>query len=63
MESKQLKDFLAVARAKNFTKAAHNLFVTQPTISNQINRLENSLGVKLFKRKSFDRWGVVIMPS
>lgn len=54
MESKQLKYFLAVARAKNFTKAAHNLFVTQPTISNQINRLENSLGVKLFKRKYHD---------
>jgi len=47
----QLKYVLAVAEYKNFTIASQNCFVTQPTLSMQIQKLENELGVLLFNRK------------
>ena len=47
----ELKYFKSVAEAKSFSVAAENLFVTQSTISNAINRLENELGVTLFVRE------------
>lgn len=52
MELRVLKYFLAVAREENFTKAAIQLHVTQPTLSRQISQLENELGVKLFVRSN-----------
>ena len=39
----QLKYMLLVAEYKNFTTAANKSFVTQPTLSIQIQKLENSL--------------------
>ena len=50
MELRQLKYFIASAETLNFTKAAQQLFVSQSTLSQQIQQLENALGVPLFER-------------
>ncbi|MCF6350686.1 MAG: LysR substrate-binding domain-containing protein [Flavobacteriaceae bacterium] len=47
----QLKYLLAVAKYKNFTLASKKCFVTQPTLSMQIQKLENELGIQIFNRK------------
>jgi LysR family hydrogen peroxide-inducible transcriptional activator len=47
----QLKYVLAVAEHKNFTTASDNCFVTQPTLSMQIQKLEEELNVVIFNRK------------
>ena len=47
----QIQYFLAVANCENFSVAAKRLFVSQPTISKWISRLEKELGTKLFVRK------------
>lgn len=52
MELRVLNYFLAVAREENFTKAAQQLHLTQPTLSRQIGDLEQELGVKLFVRSN-----------
>ena len=52
MELRVLNYFLAIAREENFTKAAQQLHVTQPTLSRQIADLEAELGVKLFVRSN-----------
>ncbi|MBR9756660.1 MAG: LysR family transcriptional regulator [Algicola sp.] len=46
----QLHYVLAVAEHKNFTKAASSCFVTQPTLSMQIQKLEEELDVLIFDR-------------
>lgn len=46
----QLHYVLAVAEQKNFTKAAQKVFVTQPTLSMQIQKLEEELDVQIFDR-------------
>jgi|SRR5690606_23812581 len=46
----QLNYVLAVAEFKNFTIAAEKCFVTQPTLSMQIQKLEEELEVKIFDR-------------
>lgn len=46
----QLQYVLAVAEYKNFTLAAEKTFVTQPTLSMQIQKLEEELGVLIFNR-------------
>ena len=46
----QLKYVLSVAEYQNFTVAAKHSFVTQPTLSMQIQKLEDELGVKIFNR-------------
>ncbi|MEM5564343.1 LysR substrate-binding domain-containing protein [Psychroserpens sp. AS72] len=46
----QLKYVLAIAEHKNFTKAAEKCFVTQPTLSTQIQKLEDQLDVQIFDR-------------
>lgn len=52
MELRVLNYFLAIAREENFTKAAQQLHLTQPTLSRQIADLERELGVKLFIRSN-----------
>ncbi len=46
----QLRYVLAVAEHKNFTKAAQHAFVTQPTLSMQVQKLEEELEVEIFNR-------------
>lgn len=52
--------FISVAKHLNFTKAANELFVTQPTVSNQIAKLEEEVGVKLFIS---DKQAVYLTPA
>jgi DNA-binding transcriptional LysR family regulator len=51
MELNQLNYFRTVARLQNVTKAAEELYISQPNLSTSITRLETSLGVALFERK------------
>jgi LysR family hydrogen peroxide-inducible transcriptional activator len=51
MELDQLRYFVAVARAGTFTRAAEQEGVTQPSLSQQVRKLENSLGMPLFERR------------
>ncbi|MFD0860860.1 LysR family transcriptional regulator [Sungkyunkwania multivorans] len=46
----QLKYVLAVAEHQNFTLAAEKSFVTQPTLSMQIQKLEDELDIQIFDR-------------
>lgn len=46
----QLQYVLAVAEHKNFTLAAEKCFVTQPTLSMQIQKVEEELGIQIFDR-------------
>jgi LysR family hydrogen peroxide-inducible transcriptional activator len=50
MELYQLRYFLAVAETGNFTKAAVQSFISQPSLSQQILNLEEEFGQKLFHR-------------
>ena len=50
MELNQLHYFVAVAKTENITKAAQDLFITQPALSRVILRLEHELGTPLFDR-------------
>jgi LysR family transcriptional regulator, low CO2-responsive transcriptional regulator len=47
---RQLKVFESAARHLNFTRAAEELFLTQPAVSMQVKQLEESLGVALFEQ-------------
>ena len=51
MELDQLRYFVAAAHAGTFTRAAEQEGVTQPSLSQQIRKLEDSLGVPLFERR------------
>src|SRR5688500_15882416 len=46
----QLEYIIAVDNSRHFAKAAAQCFVTQPTLSMQIQKLEEELGVKIFDR-------------
>lgn len=50
MEIHQIRYAEAVAHYSNFSRAADSLFVTQPTLSQQIRRLEEELGFPIFQR-------------
>ena len=52
MELQQIKYFLAVVDCKTFLAASQHVYVTQPTLSSGIQKLEESLGVTLFNRGS-----------
>ncbi|WP_339772390.1 LysR substrate-binding domain-containing protein [uncultured Paraglaciecola sp.] len=57
---KQLKYFVAVAQNLNFRRASHLLHISQPTLTNQIMKLEEGLGLTLFERS---RNGTMLSPE
>ncbi len=51
MNFKQLQSFLVLCDELHYGRAANRLFITQPSLSQQIKQLESSLKIILFKRK------------
>lgn len=49
---KQIKYFQAVVRCGSFTQAAEGCYISQSAISQQVQSLEQELGVKLLERKN-----------
>ena len=58
MDTRHLKIFTTVYKTRSFTRAAEELFTSQPTVSEHMRNLEDKLGCKLF-----DRLGRSIMPT
>ena len=50
MTTKQIDYCIELARTLNFSRAADNLFVSQPTFSDQIRQLEEEVGFPIFER-------------
>lgn len=50
MNLRDLKYIVAVAETRHFGKAAERCFVNQPTLSGQIRKLEDELGITIFER-------------
>lgn len=48
----KLEYVLTLAEERNLTRAANRLFISQPTLTGYINRLENELGIQLFDRSA-----------
>jgi len=60
VELRHLRYLVAVADAGNFTRAAERLFIAQPTLSQQIRRLEEIVGAPLLQRR---REGLRLTPA
>lgn len=58
METRHLRIFVTVYQTRSFTKAAEQLFTSQPTVSEHMHNLEEKLGCRLF-----DRLGRSIAPT
>lgn len=52
MDFHQLRVFLETAKEKSFSRAAENIFLSQPTVSTHIKALEKEVGAPLFDRSS-----------
>ncbi|MGG4551086.1 LysR family transcriptional regulator [Paenibacillus humicus] len=52
MELRQLLYTLKIAEERNFSRAADKLHIAQPSLSQQLSKLEQELGVKLFQRNT-----------
>ena len=67
MEIHQLRYFCAIARAGNFTRAAIEEGISQPSLSQQIVRLERALDAKLFdrlgRRVQLTEFGRALLPQ
>ena len=51
MEMHQVRYFLALSRTLNFTRAAEECHVAQPSLTRAIKQLEEELGAELFRRE------------
>jgi DNA-binding transcriptional LysR family regulator len=60
VDTRLLRYFAAVAAEGNLTRAAEQLFVSQPALTKQIRQLEGQLGVRLFTRS---RAGMTLTPA
>jgi DNA-binding transcriptional LysR family regulator len=60
LELRHLRYFVALADAGSFTRAAEKIFVAQPTLSQQIRRLEEIVGTPLLQRR---RDGLRLTPA
>lgn len=60
LKFKQMEYALAVSRTLSFSKAAKELYVSQPNISSAINSLEDELGIQIFKRSN---QGIAVTPE
>jgi LysR family transcriptional activator of glutamate synthase operon len=52
MFSQNFEYFLTIAETKSVTKASEKLYISQPSLSQYLKKLEEELGVKLFTRKN-----------
>ena len=52
MNSQQIRYVMTVAEEKSFSKAARKLFITQPSLSQVISKLETQLDAQLFDRST-----------
>lgn len=52
MNIRDLNYLVAVADLRSFIKAAEQCFISQPTLSTQIKKMESTLGVKIFERSN-----------
>jgi DNA-binding transcriptional LysR family regulator len=60
VDLRKLRYFMAVARLRNFSRAAEELHIAQPVLSRQIRALESELGAALFIR---DSRGATLTPA
>ncbi len=67
MDIEYIKRFIVVSECMNFSKAAEQMFISQPTLSHSISALEKKLGTPLFvrntKRVKFTRAGELFLPA
>lgn len=50
MDIKKLVTFINLVETRNYTRTAKMMHVTQPTVTHDINAIENEVGVKMFNR-------------
>ena len=48
-----LRYFVTLARIRQYTKAAEELCITQPSLSHAISQMEKELGVRLFEKSLY----------
>ena len=53
MDLKQIEYIVKIAETGNITRAAEQLFVTQSALNQQLLKLENALGIKLYDFQSY----------
>ncbi|RQD57647.1 MAG: LysR family transcriptional regulator, partial [Desulfonatronovibrio sp. MSAO_Bac4] len=58
MDFRKLQAFASVYELQSFSKAAQELYLSQPTVSTHVSSLETELGIKLF-----DRIGRKVLPT
>jgi DNA-binding transcriptional LysR family regulator len=67
IELRHLRYFVALADAGSFTRAAEQMFIAQPTLSQQIRRLEEIVGTQLLQRRreglQLTKAGVVLLDA